>query len=130
MATMSEPGRVEREAELDALRKRVRKAGRRGDKAEFDRLSAAYARLKAEHVTLTHEEYVAERRAVRAAQKALEARERPKPWKLPRGFGVSPLAVQRAREGRAEVVVPDSRRRALSPWRRSWSPMQERIWRP
>ena len=75
----SELGPEEREAELARLRKQIRRAGRRGDRAEYDRLSALYASLKAEHVQRTHEEYVAERRAVRAALRAREERERAKP---------------------------------------------------
>ena len=56
---MSEFGPVEREAELAKLRKQLRKAGRRGDRVEFDRLSAVYAAAKAEHVTAAHAEHMA-----------------------------------------------------------------------
>lgn len=127
---MSEPTAAEREEQLVKLRRRMGRALRRGEAAEFDRLSAVYGRLKGEHAQLVHEEHVAERRAARAALRAQERVERPERWRLPRGFGQSPLAAQRARGAGSGVVVPDSRRPALSPWRRSWSPMQERIWRP
>jgi hypothetical protein len=129
---MSELGPEEREAELGALRKRLRKAGRRGDRAEYERLSREYTRLKDEHVTRTHEEYVAERRAARVAQRALRAQEeaeRPGPWRLPPGFS-SPLAAQRARSGwrpREEPVAPPG---GLRPWRRGGGLMSEVIWRP
>jgi hypothetical protein len=126
---MSELGPVEREAELARLRKQLRKAGRRGDRAEYERLSALYARQKAVHVGAVHAEHIAERRAARVAQRAQEARERVKPWRLPYGF-LSPLAAERARSGwrpREEPVRPAY---GLNPWRRSGGPMTERIWRP
>jgi hypothetical protein len=126
----TELGPEEREAELAALRKQIRKAGRRGDRVEYERLSALYARQKAVHVTAIHEEHIAERRAVRAAQRAQERAEEPKRWRLPYGFS-SPLAAERARSGvrpREEPAGPPPG--GLSPWRRSWSPMSERIWKP
>lgn len=130
MTTMaSEPGPAEREAELAVLRKRMRRAARRGDAAELERLSVEYAEAKAVHVVQSHEERIAEVRARAAARRAERAVEAPRRWRLPRGFGVSPLAAQRAREARPEWVVPVGRP-GLSPWRRSGSPMSERIWRP
>lgn len=125
----SELGPEEREAELAKLRKQIRKAGRRGDRAEYERLSALYVRQKSVHVEAVHEEYVAERRAARAAQRAREERERAKPWRLPRGFS-SPLAAERARSGWQERREPVRPAVGLRPWRRSWSPAQEQIWRP
>lgn len=129
MTTPSEPGPAEREAELERLRKRMRRAARRGDAAVLERLSVEYADLKAEHVTKTHEAYVAERRAVLAAQRAVRASVGLRRWRLPAGFGTSPLAQQRAREGRPGVPVVPVGRPALSPWRRGGL-MTERIWRP
>jgi hypothetical protein len=127
--TMSEPGPAEREEQLVKLRRRMGKALRRGETAEFDRLSAVYARRKAEHVTAVHAEHMAERRAARAAQRAQEAQERAKPWRLPYGFS-SPLAAQRARSGVRPREEPSMPAGGLRPWRRSWSPMSEQIWRP
>lgn len=128
MTTVSELGPQEREAELARLRKQMRKAGRGGDRAEYDRLSALYGRLKGEHVEAVHEERIARVRAERAAVRARERAEPSRAWRLPAGFS-SPLAARRAREGRRGVVVPDSRRPALSPWRRG-SLMETRIWWP
>jgi hypothetical protein len=126
---MSELGPVEREAELAKLRKRVRKAGRGGDRKEFERLSAEYAERKAEHVTLSHAEMKAAMRARRAAARAERAQERAEQWKLPRGFGTSPMAAQRAREGRpgGGPQVPSG---GLRPWREEWGSMGSVIWRP
>ena len=124
----TEPGPVEREAELEKLRRRMRRAARRGDAEELGRLSALYAAQKGEHVQRTHEEYVAERRAARAAVRAQERAEAPKRWRLPSGFS-SPLAAERARSGwrpREEPSVPAG---GLRPWRRG-SPASEVIWRP
>jgi len=122
-------GPEEREAELARLRRQVRKAGRRGDRPEYERLSALYAAQKAEHVVKAHEEYIAERRAARAAERAQRPVEAPRRWRLPAGFGVSPLARERARQGRPDVPVVPVGRPALSPWRRG--PMAaEVIWRP
>lgn len=130
MTTPSKPTPGEREQQLAAMRKRMGKLLRRGETAEYDRLSAEYGRLKGEHAQLVHEEHVAERRAARAALRAQERVERPERWRLPAGFGQSPLARQRAMQPVPEVPVVSVGRPALSPWRRSWSPMQERIWRP
>lgn len=126
---MSEPTAAEREEQLVKLRRRMGRALRRGEAAEFDRLSAVYERLKGEHAQLVHEEWVAERWAAVVARRAEGRVERPERWRLPAGFGQSPLAAQRARGARSGVVVPDSRRPALSPWRRG-SLMAEVIWRP
>ncbi|GGK65499.1 hypothetical protein [Streptomyces flaveus] len=130
MTTSGErPGPEEREAELEKLRRQMRRAARRGEAEELERLSAAYGRLKGEHVQRTHEEYVAGRRAARAALVAQQRVVEPsKPWRLPRGFQ-SPLAAQRARSGvrpREEPTMPAG---GLRPWRRG-SLMEEQIWRP
>lgn len=122
-------GLAEREAELARVWKRMGRAARRGDFARYEELKAEHDRLKAAHVTLSHEERREEARARVAARRAQEARERPERWRLPAGFGQSPLAAQWARGARSGVVVPDSRRPALSPWRRG-SLMAEVIWRP
>lgn len=127
--TTSEPTAEEREQELVRLRRRMGRLLRRGESAEFDRLSALYAAQKAAHVQRTHEEYVAERRAAVAARRAQVALEAPRRWRLPAGFGRSPLAQQRDRGGRPEVPVVPVGRPALSPWRRG-SLMSARVWRP
>jgi hypothetical protein len=123
---MTAPGDAgEREAELAALRKRMGRAARRGDRVELERLVAVYAAAKAEHVTASHEERIAARRARRAAVRPVEPSGR---WVLPAGFA-SPLAAERARSGvypREEPSLPPG---GLRPWRRG-SPMRERIWRP
>lgn len=126
---MSEATAEEREERLVKLRRRMGRLLRRGETAEFDRLSAVYARLKAEHVNRTHEEYVAERRAVRAAVRARQRVEGPGRWKLPRGFA-SPLAAERARSGVRPREEPRHPGYGLHPWRRGGGPMSERIWRP
>lgn len=128
---MSELTAEEREAALEQLRRRMGRALRRGETAEYERLAAAYATRKAEHAAASLAEYQREvraRRAVREAERAREASSRP--WRLPRGFGASPLVAQRAREGADRgLLVPDSRRPALSPWR-GGHPAAEVIWRP
>lgn len=125
---MSELTAVEREQELVKLRRRMGRLLRRGESAEFDRLSAEYGRLKAEHVLRTHEEYVAERRAARAAVRAQEAAVGPARWRLPRGFA-SPLAAERARSGWRPREEPSAPAGGLRPWR-GRHPFAERIWRP
>jgi hypothetical protein len=125
----SELGPVEREAALAALRKRVRKAGRGGDRKEFERLSAEYAELKEKHVMASHAEMKAAMRARRVRERAQEAAVEPGRWRKPRGFGVSPLAAQMAREGRPPGA-PQIPAGGLRPWRRGWSPASEVIWRP
>ena len=124
---MSEPTAEEREQQLVRLRRRMGRVLRRGESAEFDRLSAVYGRLKGEHVTRSHEEQWEEARARRAAVRAQEALQRPA-WRLPRGFA-SPLAAERARTGWQERREPQHPGRGLSPWR-SQSPMEQRVWRP
>jgi hypothetical protein len=125
----SEPGPEEREQQLGVLRKRMRRAARRGDAVELEQLSTQYAELKAVHVARSHEEGREAARVRAAARRAQEARVRPQRWRLPAGFGVSPLAAQRAREARPGWVVPVGRP-ALSPWRRGGGLMSETIWRP
>lgn len=128
--TMAEPDpAVEREAELARVFKRMGRAARRGDTARYEELRALHDRLKAEHVMASHMEAKAVVRARRAEERAQQAREAPERWRLPRGFGVSPLAAQRARGGgpREEPRHPGY---GLSPWRRGGGPMSERIWRP
>ncbi|NGO43784.1 hypothetical protein [Streptomyces ureilyticus] len=127
--TTSEAGPAEREEQLVKLRHRMGKALRRGEMAEYDRLSASYGRLKSAHVLKVHEEHVAGRRAAVAERRAQQRAEVPKRWKLPSGFS-SPLAAERARSGwrpREEPVAPAG---GLRPWRRYGSPMSERIWKP
>ena len=125
---MSEATAVEREQELVKLRRRMGRALKRGESAEYERLAAAYATQKAEHVTRTHEEYVAGRRAARAALRTQERAERPGPWRLPYGFA-SPLAAERARSGWRPREEPSAPAGGLRPWRRG-SLMETRVWRP
>lgn len=125
---MSEPTAAEREERLVKLRRRMGRALKRGESAEYERLSAVYVSLKAEHVTRTHEEYVAERRAVRAAVRAQERSVPSKRWRLPYGFS-SPLAAERARSGWRERREPSAPAGGLNPWRRG-SLAETRIWRP
>jgi hypothetical protein len=119
-----------REAELARVFRRMGRAARRGDAERFEELKAEHEALKAEHVRLSHEE---QREAARERLR-VQVAERPSPgpgrWRPPAGFGVSPGAVQRAREGVAGGgLVPDSRRRVLAPWRRG-HPASEVVWRP
>jgi hypothetical protein len=111
------------------MRRAMAKMRREGRQAEFDVLVTAYEALKAEHVERVHEERREAARARAAARRAQEARVRPQRWRLPAGFGVSPLAARRAREARPGWVVPVGRP-ALSPWRRGGGLMSETIWRP
>lgn len=129
MASEATPAEV-REAELAKVFRRMGKAARRGDSERFERLKAEHEALKAEHVRLSHEEQRAEARARWAVERAQEARVAPRGrWRLPRGFA-SPLAAQRAAQGLDRgPLLPDSRRPALAPWRRS-HPMEEVLWRP
>lgn len=126
---MSEATAEEREERLAVLRRRLGKVLRRGESAEYDRLKAEYDRLKAEHVMASHSEVKAAMRARRAEERAQQAREAPKRWKLPRGFGRSPLARERDRLGPAPVA-PQIPPGGLSPWRRGGGPMSEVVWRP
>jgi hypothetical protein len=124
-------GPVEREEQLNLLWKRMGRAVRRGDTARYEELRAEHTELKEEHIALSHAEVKATMRARRVRERAQEAAVEPQRWKLPRGFGVSPMAAQRAREGRPEVPVVPVGRPALSPWRTGrWSAMQTQIWRP
>ena len=123
----SEAGPVEREAGLEKLRRRIRRAARRGDAAGSERLRAEYAELKAAHVARSHEERREEVRARRAAVRAVEGQRR-RVWRLPREFS-SPLAVERARTGWQERREPVRPAYGLRPWRQE-SPMQRQLWRP
>lgn len=118
------------EARLARMRKAMAKMTAEGREREFDALDKAYQVLQRER----DEQEAARLRAARVEVRRVAAVRPSEPsrrWRLPRGFGTSPLAAQRAREGRPDVpVVPDSRRRALSPWRRYGGSMSEQIWRP
>lgn len=127
--TTSEPGPEEREEQLAAVWKRMARASRRGRTDQYAELRREHDRLKAEHVTKVHEEQRAAARARVAARRAQEAREGPKPWRLPRGFGRSPLAQQRDRSGVRPREEPRGPEGGLNPWRRG-SSMTEQIWRP
>lgn len=122
-------GPEEREAQLSTLRKRMAKAARRRDLDRYAELKAEHDRLKDEHVMASHAEMKAAMRAQKARERAQVAAEPSGRWRLPRGFGVSPLAAQRARGGgpRVEASMPAG---GLRPWRRGGGPMSEQIWRP
>lgn len=130
MTTPSEPAAVEREEQLAVLRKRMAKAMRRGEAGRYGELRAEHDRLKQAHMDASLEEHKAVVRARRAAERAQVAQEASRGWRLPRGFGVSPLAAQRAREGRPVEAAQVPAGGHLSPWRRSGGPMTERIWWP
>jgi hypothetical protein len=127
--TTERPGPEQREERLAKLWRQVGKAARRGDTARYGKLKAEHDRLKSEHVRLSHEEYIAERRAQAAARRAQQPPERPGPWRLPRGFGVSPLAEARARGVGLPREEPQHPGYGLRPWR-SEGPMERQIWRP
>lgn len=120
----------EADVQLARMRRALAKLAREGREREFDAVAAAYAALKAQRMEQAEREHMEAVRARRVARVA----ERPSPgpgrWRPPAGFGVSPGAVQRAREGVAGGgLVPDSRRRVLAPWRRG-HPASEVVWRP
>lgn len=119
---------MEREAELAELRKRMGKAVRRRDMVRYAELQAEYDRLKDEHLTASHAEMKVAMRARRAQERAERASEGPVRWRLPAGFGVSPLAAERARQPRpvAAAQIPSG---GLRPWRVR-HPATERLWRP
>lgn len=119
----------ETDVRLAKLRRAMVKLQRAGRQREFDALAEAYATLKREQMEQAEEELREQARARAAARRAGRVREAPERWRLPAGFGVSPLAAQRAREGRSEVPVVPVGRPALSPWRRG-PLMSERIWPP
>lgn len=114
---------------LAKMRKVMAKLQREGRQKEFSAVAEAYAGLKREQMERAEEEGRAAARARAVARRAEQPVEGPERWRLPRGFGVSPLAAQRAREASSGWVVPVGRP-ALSPWGRGWSPAQEQIWRP
>lgn len=115
--------------QLARMRRAMGKLLREGRQREFDAVAAAYAALKREGMERAEEEHRETVRARRAARGAERPSVEPRRWRLPRGFGVSPLAQQRAREGVRDVSVVPVGRRALQPWRRG-APMSEQIWRP
>lgn len=114
---------------LAKMRRAMGKLSRQGRTKEFEALSVAYAELKKSVMERAEVEQREQARARRAALRAQRPVERSGRWKLPAGFGVSPLAAQRARSGgpREEPTMPAG---GLRPWRRYGSPMQEQIWRP
>ncbi|WP_159053356.1 hypothetical protein [Streptomyces regalis] len=116
---------------LGKLRKAMVRMRRAGRQAEFAALADAYATLKREQMEAAEREHIERARARRAVREAVRPVERPGRWRLPRGFGVSPLAAERAREGRSEGGPQVPYGGHLSPWMTGrWSPMQTRIWRP
>lgn len=112
------------ETRLARMRRAMAKMAAEGREREFSALELAYAVLKRER----DQEEASRLRAARVQARRVAA-EGPRRWRLPRGFGTSPLAARRAREGRAEVPVVPVGRPALNPWRRS-HPAAEVIWEP
>lgn len=117
------------EVRLSRMRRAMAKMAAEGREAEFAALDTAYEALKRERDTQERARLQAERVRVRRAA-AERAVEEPQRWRLPRGFGRSPLAQARDRDGRREVQIVSVSRRGLSPWRRYGSSMSEVIWRP
>lgn len=128
---MSEPTAEEREERLGALRKRMGRALRKGEMAEYEELKAEYDAAKDAHVMASHSEMKVAMRARRVRERAQEASVAPSGrWRLPRGFA-SPLAAERARSGVRPREEPRGPEGGLSPWRTGrWRPAQEQIWRP
>lgn len=116
-------------ARLARMRRAMAKLLCEGRQREFDAVAAAYEALKRER----DQEEAGRLRAARLVARPVTAErapEEPKRWRLPRGFGVSPLAAHRAVHGSpSDVPVVPVGRPALSPWRRV-SPMAEQVWRP
>lgn len=126
---MSEATAVEREQELVRLRRRMGRALRRGESAEFEAATAEYAAAKAEHSAASDAEMKAVMRARRVRERAQVAAVAPRRWRLPPGFGRSPLAQQRDRSGRPREE-PRGPEGGLRPWRRYGGAMSDVIWRP
>lgn len=124
---VSEPGPEEREQQLAVLRRRVRRAARRGDEARFRALSAEYEALKEAHVQANLEEYKARIRAARAQREAQQP-VRSGRWRLP--FRKSPGALERDRLPPPPVAPQLPPGGHLSPWRRRGSPLSQQVWRP
>lgn len=114
------------EVRLSRMRRAMARMLEQGREREFAALDKAYQALKREQVEEAARERVAQGRPRRVGVRPVEELRR---WRLPRGFGRSPLAAQRAREGRPVVPVVPVGRPALSPWRYGGS-MSEVIWRP
>lgn len=118
----------ETEKQLDRMRRVMGKLSREGRAREFEAVAEAYRVLKRERMEAVEVEQRAASLARRSVR-AQEARERPRAWRLPPGFGVSPLARERARSGWRPRVEPTAPAGGLNPWR-GRSPMEEKIWRP
>jgi len=116
------------EGRLARMRRAMAKMTAEGREREFEALSRAYEALRVERDQVEAERLRAARVEARRVA-AVRAPGGPRRWRLPRGFGRSPLAQQRDRVGRPEVPVVPVGRLVLSPWRRG-SPMEARIWRP
>ena len=128
MTTSGEPDLEEMRLRVAELRRAMEKAARRKDADEYGRLKEQHDKLKATYVDELHWQPIRASRARKAAEKAQEASRGP--WRLPRGFS-SPLAAERAREGRREGGPQVPYGGHLSPWMTGrWSPMQTRVWWP
>lgn len=114
---------------MSQLRKRMAKAARRVDMDRYAELKAEHDRLKDEHVLASHAEAKAAMRARRVRERAQVAAVEPQRWRLPPGFGRSPLAQERDRAGWRPRVEPSVPAGGLRPWRRG-SPAAEVLWRP
>lgn len=100
-----------------------------GREREFAALDAAYQVLVRERGEAEAARLRAERVRVRRAA-AERPSEEPQRWRLPRGFGRSPLAQQRDRSGWRPREEPRGPEGGLRPWRRRGGLMSEQIWRP
>lgn len=110
---------------LDRMRRAMARMLEQGREREFAALERAYQVLKREQAEEAARELVVQARVRRAAVRPVEE---PRRWRLPRGFGVSPLARERAVQSPAPVA-PQIPVGGLRPWRRAGL-MSERIWRP
>ena len=113
--------------QLATLRKQIGKALRRGDQVELGKLRDLYARLKREGMEQAERDHMARVRASRVARQAPQPASSGR-WRLPAGFGRSPLAVERDRrppEPEPEQIPHGGH---VSPWRRGGSPASEVIW--
>lgn len=117
------------EARLSRMRKAMAKMAAEGREREFAALDAAYGVLVRERDEAEAARLRAERARVRRAAAERPAVE-PQRWRLPRGFGRSPLAQQRDRTGWRPREEPRAPEGGLRPWRRYGGAMSDVIWRP
>lgn len=114
------------EVRLSRMRRAMAKMAAEGREREFEALDKAYQVLARERDEGEQARLRAER--VRVRRVAVRPSAGSGRWRLPSGFGRSPGAVERDRQGPAAVAaqVPAG---GLRPWRRG-SLMETRVWRP